>query len=286
MPLMYLEYLESGGHADGLEVLLVSVAMDININVIQDDVVWASSRGGIHFTDPMIVWIMVGALPCKYCDPEDGNLADADTSRTTDSADRGGVAPQCLSEPEAAVPSTLLHQPNGGRPLVSVPEHCEASSSDTTDTNPDDQLSVDLSMKRRCKNPDSGHMSPQTCMVCHVKLKSKGALAFHLKHFHRDHRLYQCDICQNSFNNKYDLSSYHSNVHTPKVVSCKHCAYQTTSKSQMRLHVRAHMMGIWCSICLKSFLHKHALSVHTPLHGCHQEYPCSSCSLLLPPAIA
>ncbi len=53
--LMYIQYLESGGHADGLEVLLVSVTMDININVVQDDVVWASSRDGICFMDPIII---------------------------------------------------------------------------------------------------------------------------------------------------------------------------------------------------------------------------------------
>ena len=51
---MYIQHLKSGGHVDGLEVLLVSVTMDININMVQDDVVWASSRDGIHFTDPII----------------------------------------------------------------------------------------------------------------------------------------------------------------------------------------------------------------------------------------
>ena len=167
---------------------------------------WASSRDGIHFTDLITVWMMGGALPCKYCDPNDGNLGDVDTSRTTDLADANGT-PQPVSEPETLVPNALLHKPKGGRPLVSVPEHHDASSSDTTDMNPNDQLCVDLSLKKRCKNPDSGCLSPQACKVYWVKLKSKGALAFHLKHFHRDHRLYWCDICQNLFHTKYDLSS-------------------------------------------------------------------------------
>ncbi len=158
--LMYIQHLESGGCVDGLEVLLVSVTMDININVAQDDVVWASSRDGICFTDPIIVWTMVGALPCKYCDPDNGNLGDVDTSRTTDSADANST-PHLVSEPEPLVLGALLHRPKGGRPLVSIPEHCDALSSDTTDTNPDDQLCVDLSLKKRLKNPNSGCLSPQ-----------------------------------------------------------------------------------------------------------------------------
>ncbi len=203
-----------------------------------------------------------GALPCKYCDPEDGHLGDVDTSRTMDLVDADS-APRPVIEPETLVPEALLHRPKGGRPLVSVLEHHDVLSSDTTDTNPDDQLCL----KKRCKNPDSGCLSPQACGVCWVKLKLKGAPAFHLKHFHRDHRLYRCDVCQNSFHTKYDLSSYHSNVHAPKVVSCKHYAYRTTLKSRMRLHVRAYTMGVCCRVCLRSFPHKHALAVHIPLHG-------------------
>ncbi len=267
---MYFDHLEASGHADGLEVLLVSLAMDINISIVQDDIVWASSCEGLCFEDPIIVSTVAGALLCQYCDPEEGNLGDVDTSKTLDS----------VGEPEVTVPESLKNRPKGGRPLVSLHKHKDTSSSEPTDTNPDDQLGVDEKLKQHPKNPDSGHLSPQTCLICQVKLKSKGALAFHLKHFHREHRPYHCDICMSSFNNKYDLSSHHTNVHAPKAVFCKHCDYKMTSKAQIQLHVRAHTVGIHCGVCAKSFPHKRALAIHSPLHRHCLEFHCTSCSLI------
>ncbi len=131
---------------------------------------------------------------------------------------------------------------------------------------------------------DEGYLSLRSCHLPknkrrQVKLKSKGTLAFHLKHFHRDQRPYCCDICMNSFNNKYDLSSHYTNVHTPKAVVCKYCTYHTTLKAQMRLHVRAHTMGAHCNVCSKAFPHKCTLGTHKALHSPQQEFPCTQCDL-------
>ena len=40
----YLDHLLHDGPADGLEVLLVSLVLNVMINMVLDDIVWSTSR--------------------------------------------------------------------------------------------------------------------------------------------------------------------------------------------------------------------------------------------------
>ena len=60
----YLDHLLHDRPIDGLEVLLVSIALNVNINVVLDDVVWSSSHKGIDFSCLMVLLSMLGAYAC------------------------------------------------------------------------------------------------------------------------------------------------------------------------------------------------------------------------------
>ncbi len=93
----YRKHLLEGGAADGLEVLLASVAMDTRINLVFEDTVWSTSADGPDFKFPTIILTLAGAVACLPMDTDSGNVADIDTSKTSES-------PEVDSDP---VPSVL-----------------------------------------------------------------------------------------------------------------------------------------------------------------------------------
>ena len=107
---------------DGLEVLLVSLALDIGINVMMENTVWSTLKSGIDFSYPTVVLVKDGSIPCWLVESDQCN-ADVDTSlgTSTDTPD------------EITVPADLLCRPAGGRPLALVSENVESQSFTSTD---------------------------------------------------------------------------------------------------------------------------------------------------------
>ncbi len=66
-------------------MLLASIAMNVPINLVFEDFVWSTSREGVDFAFPMIIWTAAGAVACRAVDPDSGTNADVDTSKTSDS---------------------------------------------------------------------------------------------------------------------------------------------------------------------------------------------------------
>ncbi len=60
----YMEYLLCDGPADGLEVLLVSLALNVMINIVLDNIIWSTSKKGIDFHCPTVLLSTVGAYTC------------------------------------------------------------------------------------------------------------------------------------------------------------------------------------------------------------------------------
>ncbi len=110
---------------DGLEVLLVSYALDTLINVIMSDKIWCTAQSGLDFDHPTVVLTWGGVQPCKL-DDSDHYQADINTSvdKTTDSV---------MDDDRILKP---LHEcPKGGHPLARLYEESTepaAFSSDTT----------------------------------------------------------------------------------------------------------------------------------------------------------
>ena len=129
----YYDHLGCGGPADGLEVLLVSLAIDTHINIVMDDIVWSTGTEGPNFKYPTVVFTNAGALPCKVCDSEDGNLGDVDTTCTSDS----------LETEVEHVPVSLTSQKSGGRPLIVLQEISDNCDTTESNTDPEELLTVD-----------------------------------------------------------------------------------------------------------------------------------------------
>ncbi len=109
-------------------------------------------------------------------------------------------------------------------------------------------------------------------------VKSKGALAFHLKSFHPVSRTYHCLVCESAFNNAADLASHSWSIHSRKKVSCKHFSYKTTSKARMWTHVHTHTSGLCCKKCGQLYLNFTSLHEHSKLYGKRMPCICSVCN--------
>ncbi len=125
-------WVEAAQQADGLEVLLTSIAINTHINVVFEDCVWATGTEGVNFSYPTIVFTTAGALPCKVFDSKDGNYVDMDTTGTTDSPVE-----------EHLIPASL-QVCSGGQPLMSVQTVPPLFDTTSSDTDPDNKLRVEL----------------------------------------------------------------------------------------------------------------------------------------------
>ena len=263
----YYEHLQRDGPADGLEVLLVSLVLNLLVNVILDDIVWITSKSALDFRNPTILVANAGAFVCLALDSMDGHLSDHDTT-TTDSVDCD------KSKEEVAIPPSLVSRPKGGRPLAAEKENVSGSGS-MTDTNPDTEFvkSSVVQVKGR-----TWKVSPQSCSICQVTVKMKKALVFHLKQYHPESRSYRCLHCEGAYNNADDLASHFSNAHSVKNIQCKYCAYTATTVVRMHIHICRHTSGVCCKQCGKAYPNLHSLHVHIELHGTRTEHPCATCT--------
>ncbi len=158
----YYEHLLRDGLADGLEVLLVSLALNTPVNIILDDIVWTMSKQDLDFKNLMVLVAMAGAFACLTPDSLDGHLGDLDTV-TTDSVD-------CKkSKDEVVILSSLIGHSVGGQPLMTT-EAGYSDSGSTTDTNPNSEF-----VKTRVvqKKGQMWKVSPQVCFVYNVAVKLK-----------------------------------------------------------------------------------------------------------------
>ena len=99
----------------------MSLALDVQINVVLEDIVWTTSTASINFGKPAILIMTAGAYACLLHDSLDGQLANVDTTVTTDSID--------LEE------DRVLLRLHTGRPLVAIKDVSQESGS-MMDTKP------------------------------------------------------------------------------------------------------------------------------------------------------
>ncbi len=80
----YRWHLSEGRAADGLEVLLASIAMDTRINIVLEETVWSTSVDGLDFRYPTVILTFSGAVACLSMDSDASELADIDMSKTSE----------------------------------------------------------------------------------------------------------------------------------------------------------------------------------------------------------
>ncbi len=171
----YYDHLQWDSLADGLEVLLVLLAINVPINIVLEDVVWTLAKQDVNFQNLTILISTAGAQACVIQDSLAGNLVDVDTTVTMNSLN-------CDKSKDDLILAGLLQRPVGGHPLISTRENVSDSGS-TMDTNPDTEFTKTLVPHVKGR---TWKVTPQLCCVCRVGVKSKAALAFHLKQCHPD----------------------------------------------------------------------------------------------------
>ncbi len=129
----------------------------------------------MNFQNPTILISTAGSQACMVHDSLAGNLADMDTTVTTDSVDYD-------KSKDDLILVGLLQRPEGGHPLMFAKENISDSGS-TTDTNLDTEYTKTTVP---CVKGRTWKVTSQLYHVCKVGVKSKAALAFHLKQCHPD----------------------------------------------------------------------------------------------------
>ncbi len=120
--LEYVALLQWGNEADGLEVWVASLALGKFVNVIMDDMVWASAQEGFHHAYPSLFLTNFGWAILYEVEPED------------DLSHLGAAVPV---PPSGGLPQPQLRA-QWGHPLSQIPEYPQQPDSDRSDTGPEE----------------------------------------------------------------------------------------------------------------------------------------------------
>ncbi len=140
---------------------MTSLAINMHINLVLEDSIWATGKEGVNFKFLTVVCATSGFLPCKVYQADSGELADVDTTKTSDSVDLDS----------GSVLASLKDHVQGGQPLMDIQPVSEGTDSSSMETDPDQKL-VQVVHPVKPKVKCSGRSSPQLCMLCRVGLKS------------------------------------------------------------------------------------------------------------------
>nr|CAD7195583.1 unnamed protein product [Timema douglasi] len=141
------------------------------------------------------------------------------------------------------------------------------------------------------------HQPPQfVCTICGKGYKYNSRLQNHHMHVHQDKRSFKCDLCDETYDGKYDYKKHleshggelplycalcekffkkksslriHLSRHTTNPrFSCSHCPIKLYTKKDLELHSMKHSKDytIKCDYCLLFFKGKKSLNVHLKTH--------------------
>ncbi|KAM7350230.1 uncharacterized protein ACRADG_008865 [Cochliomyia hominivorax] len=89
----------------------------------------------------------------------------------------------------------------------------------------------------------------------------------------------QCDVCNRTFNDLYNLR-IHKMIHTgEKPFQCEECGKRFRQYNKLKIHCITHTneKPYICDICYKGFRFRNYLSVHKRLHSGENPYKCKYC---------
>jgi len=115
------------------------------------------------------------------------------------------------------------------------------------------------------------------CIVCQ-KLISKSHMSEHAK-IHLGIKEHMCSLCGIMFRQATALNS-HMKTHV-KLHKCPSCPKSFASAKLLSAHVVTHGAGevsFHCSICMRTFLKRHALKTHFKSHANDESFKCGVCS--------
>ena len=108
------------------------------------------------------------------------------------------------------------------------------------------------------------------CNLCDKDYVSQQSLKYHKTHAHVNEKLevYECDICEKTFHERYYLKTHHTMVHSKNEnFKCDICQKGYSLYNTLQLHIRkAHRshprLYVYCQLCDLSFTKRCSLKNH------------------------
>ncbi|XP_070547169.1 zinc finger protein 253-like [Ptychodera flava] len=124
-------------------------------------------------------------------------------------------------------------------------------------------------------------MEKLTCKECGERLDGYSNLQQHVQAMHKKERLFQCNICEETFT----IATYltlHREIHVPdsdKNLQCDKCGKKFKLSTTLKAHVKMyHRKKVYdCETCGRKFSKKSNLVVHIRCHTGEKPYKCDQC---------
>ncbi|CAG9819415.1 unnamed protein product [Phaedon cochleariae] len=125
----------------------------------------------------------------------------------------------------------------------------------------------------------SDEAKPLQCKTCHKRFLNNSALACHIKTHFIGKKIFECPICNESFDNVLKLKLHVPSHCQNNNFTCPHCKKAFKKYSIIRKHIRAfHCERTHeCQYCAKRFPTLDKLRMHLLRHSDHREFLCADC---------
>ena len=255
------------GDADGLEVLAMSAAMQMHLNILQMDQVWTSHHNDYSKYDVTIV-LSRGSLVVQ--------VAWGGSTKMGDVGNRFLFGDFCWTDVAAGYAELcekkLVHT-LGGWPRVRTLS-CEFPLDLGSPTQEDQDLSQLKKLYTVDKKQSQKWCTPDTkCQICDYIMVKGADLYWHMKDIHLEQRPYGCWSCEKNFQTDHDWLNHMNAMHRVKAYKCTQCLYSASVESRILEHVCTHATQKFeCASCEMKLSTKVALHRHTLLHLSKEEF--------------
>lgn len=121
------------------------------------------------------------------------------------------------------------------------------------------------------------------CAECDKTFADYGGLRYHIDHFHKKIKNYECDICGTFFSCKRIITNHIRGVHlkhVEKMFQCSLCSKKFSTDSALYIHKQSHetVYKFECQVCERKFRSQCKLKIHMTMHTKEKNYFCSQCN--------
>lgn len=121
------------------------------------------------------------------------------------------------------------------------------------------------------------------CAECDKTFADYGGLRYHIDHFHKKIKNYECDICGTFFSCKRIITNHIRGVHlknVEKMFQCALCLKKFSTDSALYIHKQSHetVYKFTCHVCERKFRSQCKLKIHMTMHTKEINYYCSECN--------
>lgn len=120
------------------------------------------------------------------------------------------------------------------------------------------------------------------CAECDKTFADYGGLRYHIDHFHKKIKNYECDICGTFFSCKRIITNHIRGVHlknVEKMFQCALCLKKFSTDSALYIHKQSHetVYKFTCQVCERKFRSLCKLKIHMTMHTKEKNYFCDEC---------